>query len=59
MFYLQNQRSKNHQIMNKIGRMKMEKPKANLKTVAQKFNQKKIAHHQESKNKRKKLMKTK
>lgn len=51
MLYLQNQRSKNHQIINKIGRMKMEKSKANRKTVAQKFNQKKIVLHQEDKNK--------
>lgn len=38
--------------------MKMEKSKANRKTVAQKFNQKKIVLHQEDKNKWTKLMRT-
>lgn len=42
--------------MSKIGRMKMENSKVNRKTVAQKFNQKKIALPQESKDKKKKLM---
>jgi hypothetical protein len=51
MLYLQNQSSKNYQIINKIGRMKMEKSKANRKTVAQKLNQKKIVLHQQDKNK--------